>query len=155
LNQKIKIITIIIIIIILLTITGESHAMSKMYLFSEVKGVVVQKGVPVEGAVVEQEFRWAWKDEVGLVQTKTATDGKFSFPAVVRSSFLGSLLPHEPMIRQTILIRYAGNEYKAWMFDKGSYKENSELQGKAISLYCDLEEPLSHKGEVYGICQLR
>ncbi len=129
--------------------------MSKMYLFSEVKGIVVNKGVPIEGAIVEQEFRWAWKDEVGMEQTKTDAEGKFSFPAVVRSSFFGSLLPHEPMVTQTILIKFDGNVYKAWMFDKGDYKENGELNGKAISLYCELEEPLSHKDNVYGICQLR
>lgn len=142
-------------IVLLLMTTGEAYAMSKMYLFSEVKGVVVKKGIPVKDAIVEQEFRWAWKDETGSAQTKTDENGKFSFPAVVRSSFFGSLLPHEPMITQTILIRHEGNVYKAWMFDKGNYKENGELNGKVISLYCELEEPLSHKGEVYGICQLR
>lgn len=145
----------IVIALLLLITTGETYAMSKMCLFSEVKGVVVKQGLAVEGAVVEQEFRWAWNDEVGLVQTKTDAEGKFSFPAVIRSSFLGSLLPHEPMITQTILIKHEGNVYKAWMFDKGNYKENGELNGKAISLYCDLEAPLSHKENVYGICQLR
>jgi hypothetical protein len=110
---------------------------------------------PMSGAVVEQDFRWAWKGEEGRAQVKTDSDGKFSFPAINRKSFFGSLLPHEPMIRQTILIRHEGKEYKAWMFDKGNYKKNGELQGKPISLYCELEAPLSHKGEVYGICQLR
>jgi hypothetical protein len=146
---------IITIVILLILATGEAFAMGKMCLFSEVKGVVVMNGIPVSNAIVEQEFRWVWKDEVGNVQVKTDAAGKFSFPAAIRSSFFGSLLPHEPMIRQTILIKHEGKEYKAWMFDKGNYKENGELQGKPISLYCELNDPLSHKGEVYGICQLR
>jgi hypothetical protein len=145
----------ILIILVLLITKGETYAMSDMYLFSEVKGVVIKNGIPVEGAVVEQEFRWGWKEEVGLVQTKTDSEGKFGFPAVIRNSFFGSLLPHEPMVTQTIIIKCAGNAYKAWMFDKGDYKDRSELNGKAISLYCELEEPLSHKGGVYGICQFR
>jgi len=134
---------------------GVSNAMANMYLFSEVKGVVVKGGAPVHDAVVEQEYRWAWKDEVGTDSVKTDSEGKFNFPAVVKSSFFGSLLPHEPMVRQTILIKHDGNVYKAWMFDKGNYQENGELKGKPISLYCDLDDPLSHKGDVYGICQLR
>lgn len=129
--------------------------MGKMYLFSDVTGVVVHKGVPVANAEVEQEFRWAWKDEVGLAKVKTDANGKFTFPAVIRSSFFGSILPHEPIVRQTILIKHDGKEYKAWMYDKRDYKENAELDGKSISLYCELEDPLSHKGDVYGICQLR
>ncbi len=144
-------------VIVLFTVISieKADAMTKMYLFSEVKGVVLKQGIPVEGAVVEQEFRWAWKDEVGRGQTKTDIAGKFSFPVVMRSSFLGSLLPHEPMVKQTILIKYEGQVYKAWMFDKGDYRENGELNGKAISLYCDLTAPLSHKDNIYGICQLR
>lgn len=142
-------------IILLLTMVFEADAMAQMFLFSEVKGVVLKQGVPVEGAVVEQEYRWAWKDEVGHQQTKTDADGKFGFPAVIRSSFFGSLLPHEPVVTQTISIKHDGNVFKAWMLDKGNYKENGELNGRAISLYCELDEPLSHKGDVYGICQLR
>ncbi len=135
--------------------TGVSNAMADMCLFSEVDGVVVKGGTPVASAVVEQEYRWAWKDETGTKEVKTDADGKFHFPAIVKSSFFGSLLPHEPMVRQTLLIKQDGKVYKAWMFDKGNYQQNGELQGKPISLYCDLDEPLSHKGEVYGICQLR
>jgi hypothetical protein len=84
----------IVALLLLLIATGETYAMGKMYLFSEVRGVVVKKGVPVAGAVVEQEFRWAWKDEVGLEQAKTDSEGKFSFPAVIKRSISGSLLPH-------------------------------------------------------------
>lgn len=139
------------VLLMLLFTTGESYAMAKIYLFSEVKGVVVKQGIPVADAVVEQEYRWSWKDEVGTVQVKTDAEGVFRFPVVVRSSVFGSLLPHEPMIRQAILIKHEGNVYKIWMFDKGNYQENGELKGKLISLYCDLEEPSSHKGDVFGI----
>lgn len=139
----------------LLIVAGDAYSMGKMFLFSEINGVVVRQGTPVTGATVEQEYRWAWKEESGTAITKTNAQGLFSFPAIVKNSFFGSLLPHEPMVRQTILIHYEGQTYKAWLFDKGNYDNNGELKGKPISLFCDLEAPLSHKGEVYGICQLR
>lgn len=140
--------------ILFLMMCGEVAAMGTMCLFSEVRGVVLQHGKPVQGATIEQEFQWAWKSEEGRKAVVTDGEGKFYFPAITRSSFFGSLLPHEPMIRQTILIKYAGKTHKAWMFDKGNYDENGELKGKPIALRCELDAEPSHKGEVYGICEL-
>ena len=84
----------------------------------------------------------------------TDAKGQFSFPSVVRSSFLGSFLPHEPMVQQTILIQHQGQTYKAWMYDRGSYQDLGELKGKPIVLKCDLDAPLSHKSGIYGICEI-
>lgn len=128
--------------------------MAKMVIFSAVKGRVLDNGKPVAGAVVEREFRWAWKEENGTDTTTSNAAGEFSLPAIERSSLLGSLLPHEPMVRQTILIKHAGKTHKAWMFDKGNYKDNGELGGKPISITCRLEnQPVRH-GDVYGICEI-
>lgn len=138
---------------ILIFSTG-SHAMGKMYLFSEVHGTVTHKGQPVQGAQLEREYRWAWKDEVGKDAAVTDAKGQFSFPSVVRSSILGSFLPHEPMVQQTILIKHQGQTYKAWMYDRGNYKDLGELKGKPIVLKCDLDAPLSHKSGIYGICEI-
>jgi len=128
--------------------------MGSMVLFSSIRGRVLLEGKPVAGATVEREFRWAWKEETGTDATTTDQNGAFSFPAIVRSSFFGSLLPHEPVVRQTILIKHAGKTYKAWMFDKGNYRENGELNGRPIVLGCRLEAEPSKHGEVYGICEL-
>lgn len=142
----------------LLVFNAKAHAMGKMYLFSAVQGVVVQKGQPVVGAVVEREYFWHWKDKRDKVQVNTDATGGFSFPEATGSSILGSLLPHEPVIQQTIRIIYQGQTYMAWALDKRDYEANTELAGKPISLLCDLDQPPSHKGpreRVYGICQLR
>jgi len=133
---------------------AEGMAMGKMVLFSAVRGKVVQDGRPVQGAVVEREFKWAWKDETGRDNATTDANGEFSFSPVVRSSFFGSLLPHEPMVRQTILIRHGGQTYKAWMFDKGNYTDNGELKGRPIVMTCRLETQPQRRGEVFGICDL-
>ncbi|MGH7470489.1 MAG: DUF6795 domain-containing protein [Longimicrobiales bacterium] len=133
---------------------GKAMSMGKKCLFSEVQGVVLSNNQPVAGAVVEREFRWTWKGEVGKDQTTTGPKGEFKLPAIYRSS-IGSFLPHEPMVRQTILIRHGGQTYKAWMLDKSNYDENGELQGKPIMISCRLETEPKHTGEVYGICDLQ
>lgn len=122
--------------------------MQKMFLFSEVKGTVIRNGRPVVGAIVEQEFSWAWTGQVGHTETKTDINGNFSFPVITRYSFFGALLPHEKSIRQTIKIKHDNILYQAWMFDKEDYLENGELK-KPISLLCDLDAPLTHT----GLCQ--
>ena len=137
---------------LLLALSGTS--MAKMVIFSAVQGRVLEQGEPVAGAVVEREFRWAWKDETGTDRATSGADGSFSLPAIERSSFLGSLLPHEPMVRQTILIRHGGKTYKAWMFDKGNYDNNGELKGRPIVMVCRLENAPKKTGEVFGICDL-
>lgn len=132
--------------------------MGKMYLFSAVRGTVVQKGKPVEGAVVEREYFWHLKDQQVVEEVKTNAKGEFEFPEATGSSFLGSFLPHEPNVRQTIQIKLGGQTYMAWAYYKSNYDRFSELGGKPISLVCDLDAKPSHKGpnnKVYGICELQ
>jgi hypothetical protein len=135
------------------TTADEANAMGKMCLFSAVKGVVLDHGKPVEGATLERTYKWMWKDETGGDNTVTDAQGAFQFPAIWGHSLFGSLLPHEPVVDETILIHHAGQTYKAWMFTRGNYDENGELKGQPISLVCRLEAEMTHHGEVYGICE--
>ena len=129
--------------------------MAKMVIFSAVTGKVLQDGKPVSGASIEREFRWAWKDETGTDKATSGIGGEFSFPAVERSSFLGSLLPHEPVVRQSITIRHAGKSYEAWLYNKHNYDDKGELEGKPLRLVCRLENaPQRHAGGYYGICDI-
>jgi hypothetical protein len=67
-------------------------------------------------------------------------------------SLSASLLPHEPNVRQTILIKHQGKTYDAWFFNKGDYEENDELR-RPIRLVCRLESEPTRRGEVFGICE--
>lgn len=127
--------------------------MGKMCLFSAVKGVVLDHGKPVAGARIERSYNWGWNGRKGGDETATDAQGAFALAALWDSSLLGSLLPHEPVVEQTILIHHGGSTYKAWMFDKHNYSENGELHGKPISLICRLEAEVAHHGDVYGICE--
>ncbi|MCY4756712.1 DUF6795 domain-containing protein [Pelomonas aquatica] len=133
---------------------SEGHAMGKMVLFSAVRGTVLRDGKPVAGATVEREFDWAWKSEKGKDATTTDAAGAFSLPAIVRSSFLGSFMPHEPLVKQTITIIHGGTSYKAWVLFKRDYDDNGELDGKPIVMTCRLGSEPRRRGEVFGICEL-
>lgn len=125
-----------------------------LYLFSSVQGVVLDKGKPVPGAEVERIYNWGWKDLTGQEKIVTGPDGSFHFDPVVESSFWASILPHEPVVTQKILIRHGGVEYKAWMFTRHNYEENGELNGKPVRLTCDLGSEPSAKGDIFGICAI-
>ena len=129
-----------------------ANAMGKMCLFSAVKGVVLDHGVPVEGAILERTYQWAWKDQSGGDKAVTGAAGEFAFPAMWGQSLLGSILPHEPVVDETILIHHGDKTYKAWMFTRGNYREDGEL-GRPIVLVCRLEAEVTHHGRVYGICE--
>jgi hypothetical protein len=138
----------------IVVLAAQGNAMASMVIFSAVSGKVLQAGQPVAGAVVEREFRWAWKEENGKDAATTDAAGEFRLPAIERNSLLGSVLPHEPMVRQTILIKHAGKTHKAWLVDKSNYDDNGELKGKPIRLTCRLESQPARRGEVFGICEL-
>lgn len=139
--------------VLLLTTADEAMAMGKMCLFSAVRGVVLDHGKPVEGARIEQRFEWDWNGSKGGNEVSTDFQGAFFLPAIWGKSLLGSLLPHEPVVEQTIIIHAGGNSFNAWMLDKRNYRENGELGNRPISLICRLEARLAHHGDVYGICE--
>ncbi|MEZ5578865.1 MAG: DUF6795 domain-containing protein [Candidatus Competibacteraceae bacterium] len=131
------------------------HAMAftkKLYLFSEVNGLVLSKGQPIPNVEVERIYNWGWKDITKQETVMTDQEGRFHFDSISESSFFGSIVPHEPVITQKILIHYQGEDYKAWMYTKHNYEENGELNGKPIRLACDLNSEPSFKDEVFGIC---
>lgn len=127
--------------------------MGRMCLFSAVKGVVLDHGKPVEGAIIERSYEWGWKSQLGSDSTSTNSHGDFHLPVIWGYSLLGSLLPHQPVVRQTILIKYGGKSYEAWLVNKMGYEQNDELDGRPITLTCRLEAEPARHGKVFGICE--
>jgi hypothetical protein len=123
-------------------------------LFSEVNGVVLLNGTPVKNAEVERYYNWQGPDKSNREIVKTDSQGRFSFSAVYDNTILASIFPHNPSIQQEINIRYQGKEYEAYMLMKGDYEENSELNGKSLTLKCNLQDEPSRVGGFYGICTL-
>ncbi|MBT1063889.1 hypothetical protein KJY73_09915 [Bowmanella sp. Y26] len=130
-------------------------------MFTEVEGVVLLNGEPVEGAEVISSYDWSNKDERKSKKLLTDSYGKFSFPEWSSKQFLSSILPMEPVIRQEIIIEYKGERYTAWAFNKHSYGRGDETGKSPIKLVCDLamefkRHPLEGVSDkYYGICKLQ
>lgn len=151
---------------VLLVATQGTVMAKTLILFSPVTGQVLINGEPVAGAQIERSYQWTWNDEKGKDAATTGPRGEFSLPKIECKSWLANIFPHEPVVDQTILIRYAGQEYVAWRLSKHSYDENSELGtyakdgvlvARPIKLTCRLETAPRRQGGmfgVYGICDL-
>ena len=128
--------------------------MAKMVIFSAVQGQVLLGGKPVAGAMIERKAMW--NDKPLTDNTTSAADGRFALPAIERNgSFLDALLPSEPYIDQSIVILHAGKRHQAWVFVKRNYRDNGELQGRAIQMTCRLDTEPERRGKVFGICELQ
>jgi len=138
---------------VVLMVGLQGTAMAKMVMWSAMKGRVLMNGKPAEGAVLKRDFFWHWKSENGSDQTRANAAGEFTFPAIERSSFMGSLLPHEPVVEQSMTIEYSGKTYKAWGLFKHSYDNNAENRGRPIDVTCRLEAERTMHGEVMGLCE--
>ena len=123
-------------------------------LFSRVSGVVLSAGQPVAGARVEQFYRWDGPDISQRITVDTDADGRFSVDAAYDNSVMTYLLPTSPSIQQELTIRHEGKEYEAYLVFKNNYDENGELDGKPLSLVCELGDEPSDDGGFYGICRL-
>lgn len=131
----------------------QGTAMAKMVIWSAMKGRVLLDGKPASGAVLKRSYFWHWKSENGADETTANAAGEFSFPAIERSSLLGGLLPHEPVIEQAIVIEYQGKSYKAWNYAKRDYNANDENNGRPIDVTCRLEGERAKHGGVMGLCE--
>lgn len=94
--------------------------------------------------------------------TITDAAGRFRFPEVTVRNVLAGLIPHQPLVEQTITIRQGGREYLAWEHARNSYLPTDELGGIALDFTCDLgNDPgyqlVNHREKLgyAGICRLR
>lgn len=126
----------------------------RLVLFSEVHGTVLQGGRPVEGAELIQTVVWSDNEKKNPVQmTMTDRKGAFWLSAIERRAGLLRMIPAQPVMLQKIVIHYQGTEYMAWRHAKMSYDANTELDGRPLSLICELSREPSHEGKHYGICK--
>jgi hypothetical protein len=94
----------------------------ELTLCSAMSGIVTDGGEPVAGAHVERRYLWHLKDQTGTDRTTTDAAGRFSLPAVTAKTFHGGLMPHQPLIEQTVSIRHDGRDYLAWELAKNTHE---------------------------------
>jgi hypothetical protein len=141
---------------VLLAMEVSAMGLNKI-LFSNVHGVVLERGKPVPGALVTRYFNFGLTDESKTDTTRTDSNGVFTFPQIGRLSLLASIVPAQPDVPQKISITHGGKEYLAWLFTKKNYDANGELRGKPIDMVCELTNERTYDPEtkVHGICQLK
>ncbi|MEE4378319.1 MAG: DUF6795 domain-containing protein [Candidatus Competibacteraceae bacterium] len=127
---------------------------SELVLFSDVEGVVLKDGVPVEGAEIVQEITYQEPGKIPSRTVKTTADGRFALARVTKGSGLSRVIPGQPSILQRLVIRHGGTEYEGWRHNKNSYELNSELAGQPLRLVCELTNTPDFEGKHYGICRV-
>lgn len=126
-----------------------------LVLFSEVQGTVLKDGRPVAGAELVQNVEWSGHGP-DLPARRVVTDerGAFRFAPIESRAGWRRLLPAQPMVLQTIVIRAGGFEYLAWRHGKDSYDTESEIEGRPLRLVCELTREPGHEGKHFGICRV-
>ena len=128
---------------------------TKQIFFSEVHGVVLDHGKPVNGAVIERSYKSNWRGDQSVDRTKSDVNGKFYMSSISRFSLLAALLPHQPAISQKILITVNNKIFEAWVLFKTNYDNNGELEGKSIDVICDLANEPDYQNRFFGIARIR
>ena len=125
----------------------------KIYLFSEVNGVVTRDGQPVVGAEV---IRSASYGKTYTDKATTDKEGRFFFSEMTISK-ISALVPGQHVIDQSIIIRNQDAEYKAWELTRVGSGPNAELDTQ-LSLLCELsneyiKQEFNYK-VFWGTCRL-
>jgi hypothetical protein len=120
---------------------------ARIYIFSEVDGVVLMQGKPVSAAKVVRTADY--KDRLYTHTVITDEQGRFHFDDIYRYSLRLS----ETAIHQKIVIHYQDKEYLAWELLKRNDSRYGELNAPEtddkpivkLNLRCDLTEDQNKK----------
>lgn len=124
---------------------------SKLILFSEVSGQIVDGEKFLSNIDVERTINW--QDQEFREIVKSNENGEFKFKPLERNVYLNFLFPSEPFIEQKITFHVSNKKILAWAFTKRNYRKNSELEGKNIQLICDINNEPKRIGSVFGVCR--
>lgn len=131
--------------------------------FSEVKGRLIDSsGNPQSGVKIVRSWRSSSDAPYEIDETLTDENGYFYFPKITKtSSFLGSILPSTPVIKQIIAVKYdSGKELVLWKYIKTSFGENEELslannsKPMPIEISCLSDIEPNNTGPVWGTCSI-
>ncbi len=103
---------------------------SKISLFSPVKGQLTLRGKPLAGITVTRTFNFNWRNATCTETVSTDENGYFAFDERKGPLILGTFLPHETAVPQSISADYQGLRYPLWL----NYKRNYDLMGEFSSL---------------------
>lgn len=103
-------------------------------LFSAVEGRLTNNGQAAAGIKVERKYNFGWVDKDFSDNTYTDENGRYEFAEATKFMLLGSILPHEAVIPQKIMIypKAGAQGLEIWHHVKRNYDTMGELDGLAF-----------------------
>ncbi len=121
---------------------------------TDVSGMVLLNGQPIEGAEIQFHADSAWYGKWKARAVTTDAQGRFTTPQWRNTRVL--VLVHQPVIWQQLIIKYADQEYDGWGYTRMTYTDRSD-RPSGVFLTCELTSEASvHRLEdyraSYGLC---
>lgn len=104
------------------------------------KGVVTFNGVAASGARVIFNANSHWYGKWEKQEIIVGANGEFEVPEWRK--IRPFVLVHQPVIEQTLTIKYKAKEYTGWQYTRMSYSDKSD-GATGLYLKCELTAPVS------------
>lgn len=109
---------------------------NEVFLFSEVSGHLTYDEKPASHITIRRLVECDGENYEDTIETNS--DGFFSFEALTKKD--RTTLPKEFIFHQKLIAEGEGEEFLILETVKRSEEENAELEGKALSLKCELTD---------------
>lgn len=110
----------------------------KLYLMSEISGIITLNGAPAAGAMLKRQISKACSRSYVTDETTTDNNGYFALPAVIQRKVFTGLIPAEFVVPSEIHVTYQDTEYFIWTSTKRKPEQNAENRGKPLIVQCEL-----------------
>lgn len=134
-------------IVIFLSVTiffvDEAYAMFRNNVFSSpFDGVVLNNGLPVDGAVVSRKILGDGLPDTGISESvTTGSNGRFYLPSVERKSFLRpGFLGAVPKVLVEVNVEVNQESYLIFFASKKNFMLGGEGFGEVIKITCDISK---------------
>lgn len=122
------------VILVIIILAGVVIFYSNMSFFnkvisSEVNGFIEDGKGPSSNLKIVREVYWTWGKEMIKDETISDASGRFYLPEIKRTTFLGSIMLHEPVIKISIQILKDDKVIDAFLSYKRDYDKNGEFKG--------------------------
>src|SRR5690554_2388533 len=135
---KVKLFTFYIFLIFLSSDALSMPIGDKLYLMSEISGIITLNGQLAAGAKLKRIVSKAYSHSELTAEAVTHANGYFTMPAVTQRKFVQKIFPMEFVVPSLIFVTYQGQEYKIWSSTKREPEKNTENRGKPLVVQCEL-----------------
>lgn len=130
-------------LVLLLPLTpapSEAFVFRKIVYCSPIEGFIHWQGKPLGNLKVTRLLRsGGFENDEYQDEVQTDSEGRFQFQIVAERRFLRpDLLSANPVVSQSVKVRFQGADYLIWYFRKPNYELGSESRDGVLRIDCDL-----------------